>query len=89
VAHKVGIRPDLLTKTYQNCCEIAHVNGLTSIAFPTISTGLYGYPKEEAAPVAVDAVKQWIKEKKGQQTSLEFIYFVLYDKQDQIAYFNI
>lgn len=45
--------PDLLANCYRNCLALAVVHGLGSIAFPAISTGVYGYPKEAAAEIAV------------------------------------
>ncbi len=47
----------LLTKTYENCIDVAIANKLTSIAFPSISTGVFGFsPKEEAVRIAVETV---------------------------------
>jgi O-acetyl-ADP-ribose deacetylase (regulator of RNase III) len=47
----------LLASCYRNSIELARVNGLASIAFPSISTGAYGYPLEAAARVAVGTVR--------------------------------
>jgi O-acetyl-ADP-ribose deacetylase (regulator of RNase III) len=44
--------------------KIADEKGIKTIAFPNISTGVYGYPKEEAAEIAVDAVKKYLRSSK-------------------------
>jgi O-acetyl-ADP-ribose deacetylase (regulator of RNase III) len=49
--------PELLASCYRNSLALAEKNGLKSIAFPAISTGIYGYPKEPAAEIAVRQVK--------------------------------
>lgn len=45
--------PELLKSAYRRCFEVAHQNGLRSIAFPAISAGVYGYPMREAAVIAL------------------------------------
>lgn len=49
----------LLENAYRNSFELALVNGVNSIAFPAISTGVYGYPKEQAAEVAVKVMREY------------------------------
>ena len=50
--------PDLLRACYRNCLAIAAGRGVATIAFPGISTGIYGYPKGDAARIAVSTVRE-------------------------------
>ncbi len=50
--------PELLAQCYRNSLQLAEDNGLASIAFPAISTGIYGYPAEAAAQIAVDELRR-------------------------------
>ena len=52
--------PDLLANCYHNSLRLASENKLASVAFPGISTGIYGYPKAEAAAIAVREVQRWL-----------------------------
>ncbi|MDA8132131.1 MAG: O-acetyl-ADP-ribose deacetylase [Elusimicrobia bacterium] len=52
--------PELLASCYRRALELAREKKLKSIAFPCISTGIYGYPREEAAEIAVTAVKEFL-----------------------------
>jgi O-acetyl-ADP-ribose deacetylase (regulator of RNase III) len=49
---------ELLASAYRSSLALAEENGLRSIAFPAISTGIYGYPLELATPIAVNAVRE-------------------------------
>ena len=51
----------LLANCYRNSLELALKNGVKTIAFPSISTGAYGYPKEEAANIAVSVMREYEK----------------------------
>lgn len=54
--------PQLLADAYKNSLKLAAEYNLKSIAFPAISTGVYGYPKDKAAHIAVDTVREFLKE---------------------------
>lgn len=49
-----------LMSSYLNCLDLAQKSGMGSLAFCSISTGVFGYPKQAAAEVAVDAVNRWL-----------------------------
>jgi O-acetyl-ADP-ribose deacetylase (regulator of RNase III) len=66
--------PDLLASCYRASLDLAVEHGLTTIAFPAISCGSYGYPASEACRIAIDTVFQFL-EKKG---TIEKVIFVLY-----------
>jgi O-acetyl-ADP-ribose deacetylase (regulator of RNase III) len=68
----------LLRTAYRNSLKLAVANGLKSIAFPSISTGAYGYPTEEAASVALAAVKDFLEK----EDKLELVTFVLFSDKD-------
>lgn len=74
--------PDLLANCYRNSLKLAVENQIKTISFPSISTGVYGYPVEKAAPVALKSVIEFLKN----DDSLEEVVFVLYDRQTYQAY---
>jgi O-acetyl-ADP-ribose deacetylase (regulator of RNase III) len=74
---------DLLASAYRESLRLATGHKLKSISFPSISTGVYGYPVAEAARVALDAVIAFLR---GEPNSLEKVYFVLYDSNTYKAY---
>ncbi len=53
---------DLLTACYRSCLDLAAENGCGSVAFCAISTGVFGFPKEPAAEIAVQTVEAWLSE---------------------------
>ena len=54
--------PVKLADCYRNSLDLAKENDLHSIAFPAISTGVYGYPSEEAAEIAFETVRTWLQD---------------------------
>jgi O-acetyl-ADP-ribose deacetylase (regulator of RNase III) len=73
----------LLESAYYECLNLATENKLASISFPSISTGAYGYPVDEAAKVAISTVVSFLKE---QATSLKDVVFVLFDARTYESY---
>lgn len=67
---------ELLADAYFNSLRVAAKDKLKSVAFPSLSTGIYGYPLDEAAPVALQAVKKFLV---SQEHQLELVRFVLFD----------
>jgi O-acetyl-ADP-ribose deacetylase (regulator of RNase III) len=67
---------ELLASAYNESLILAAKNGLTSVSFPSISTGAYGYPVDEAAGAAVKTVKDFLKK---QESSVTEVVFVLFD----------
>ena len=73
-----GRREDeLLASCYRSCLELAVKNGVRTIAFPAISTGVYGFPFERATAIAVREVKRFLEE----TPSLEKVVFVCFGKE--------
>ena len=73
----------LLKSCYLSCLKIAEENGLKSIAFCCISTGVFGFPKKDAAKIAVDTVREFKK-----QSDIKVIFNVFKD-EDRIIYENL
>jgi O-acetyl-ADP-ribose deacetylase (regulator of RNase III) len=76
--------PRLLASAYESCLSLAADYGAASIAFPSLSTGAYGYPVNKAAKVAVKAVIDFLKA--NPLTSLSEVRFVLYEDSALHAY---
>ncbi|MFH1219995.1 MAG: O-acetyl-ADP-ribose deacetylase [Candidatus Eisenbacteria bacterium] len=72
----------LLKSAYENSLALAAKRKLKSIAFPSISTGVYGYPIDRACPIAVDAALHHL----AKPTSLKEIQFVLFSRRDYDLY---
>lgn len=72
--------PRKLATCYTRSLELALQQGCRSIAFPCISTGVYGYPQEAAAQVAVKAVREWLSAHRA-ESEVIFCCFLPKDKQ--------
>jgi O-acetyl-ADP-ribose deacetylase (regulator of RNase III) len=72
-------RSELLASCYTESLRVADDLGAETVAFPAISTGVYGYPLEEAAPVAVRAVAE-------ADTTVREVRFVLFDDRSHAAF---
>ena len=68
--------PELLAQAYQDSLKLATSKGLKSIAFPSISTGAYGYPVEKACYIALNAVKEFLEK----EDNLEQVVFILFSE---------
>jgi O-acetyl-ADP-ribose deacetylase len=73
---------ELLASAYRESLKLAAENRLSSVSFPSISTGVYGYPVTEAAVVALKAVKEFL----SIETSVKEVVFVLFDDRTYEAY---
>lgn len=74
---------ELLASCYRSCLALTVQNGVRSIAFPSISTGIYGYPLAQAAQVAVQTAKEFVADHPGE---LDTIKWVLFDDNTLHAY---
>lgn len=74
--------PELLANCYKNSLKLADDYNIKTIAFPNISTGVYGYPKQKAAEIAVKTIK-------GAESSVEKVIFVCFDEENYNLYKNL
>ena len=72
----------LLASAYRRSLEVAEANGLASVAFPSISTGAYGYPIQDAARIALATVKAYLEG----ATGVTLVRFVLFGRKDFDVY---
>jgi len=66
---------ELLRSCYMTCLELAKEHGVESISFPSISTGIYGYPLEEAATIAISSVHERLSADRGSITLVKLVQF--------------
>jgi len=76
---------ELLANAYKNSLRLATEYEIKSIAFPNISTGVYGFPKQRAAEIAVNAVKDFF----NLTTLIKEVFFVCFDEENYFIYQNI
>jgi O-acetyl-ADP-ribose deacetylase (regulator of RNase III) len=74
--------PELLASCYRESLKLASAKGLKSLAFPSISTGVYGYPMEDAARVALTTVQEYLAQKPG----IERVRMVLFGRSAYEVY---
>ena len=70
--------PELLANCYYNSLQVAADNGIRTVAFPSISTGIYSFPVEKAAGIAVETVRKFINE---YQDAFDLVEWVLFDEK--------
>lgn len=76
---------ELLASAYNNSLKLAEQHQLSTIAFPNISAGAYGFPKDRAARIAVNTVKAYLDNAK----TLKEVIFVCYDKENYALYLEL
>ncbi|MFY7729579.1 MAG: O-acetyl-ADP-ribose deacetylase [Flavobacterium sp.] len=77
--------PELLANCYRNSLNLAVEKNAETIAFPNISTGIYGYPKPGAAKVAVATVREFLE----RNESIKKVIFVCFDDDNYTLYKNL
>lgn len=75
--------PRLLANCYENCLKVAVENGVRSVAFPSISTGVYHFPVQMAAEIAVRTVREFMK---AHSDKLDLVMWVLFDDRTSAIY---
>ncbi|MFB2922393.1 O-acetyl-ADP-ribose deacetylase [Aerosakkonema funiforme] len=76
---------ELLASCYRRCLELAEENNIRTIAFPAISTGVYGFPLERATKIAVSEVRKFWQ----RNTSIEQVTFVCFSKAAYECYLKV
>ena len=80
-----GGEPALLASCYRSSLELAAARGLGSIAFPSISTGVYGFPKDLAGGIAVETVRAFLEA----SVLPEQVVFCVFDEENERLYQNL
>mgnify|MGYP001062516318 CR=1 FL=1 len=76
---------ELLRDCYKNSLQLAQLNGCKSVAFPNISTGIYGFPKHEAAEIAVRTVTDFMQS----NNIPEKVYFTCFEEPNYLIYMEL
>ena len=74
---------ELLANCYKSCLDLAKEKNIKTIAFPTISTGVFSFPKELASKIAVNTVREYVKENPN---TFDKIVFDVYEEEDKAYY---
>ena len=77
--------PELLASCYRRSLELAAQQGLSTIAFPAISTGAYGFPLEQAAEIAISTVRAFTES----PTSLREVFLCCFSEEDYAVYMEL
>jgi O-acetyl-ADP-ribose deacetylase (regulator of RNase III) len=77
--------PELLASAYRNSLRLAADNNLKTIAFPNISTGVYHFPKNKAAEIAIKTTREFL----SHNASIEKVVFVCFDDENYELYRNL
>jgi O-acetyl-ADP-ribose deacetylase (regulator of RNase III)/RimJ/RimL family protein N-acetyltransferase len=77
--------PELLASCYKQCLNLAVAKNISTIAFPNISTGVYGFPKLDAAKIAIETVKEFLKE----NAQFGKVFFCCFDGENWDIYNQI
>ena len=80
-----GGEPQLLASCYRRSLEIAEAHGAISIGFPSISTGVYGYPLERAAPIAIQSVREFAEGSR----KIQEVIFCCFSSHDLTVYSSL
>ncbi|EIW57258.1 A1pp-domain-containing protein [Trametes versicolor FP-101664 SS1] len=83
----VDVKAQQLASCYKTSLELAANNSLKHIAFPSISTGIYGYPIRDATHIALDVVRRFLESPEGDK--LERTIFVVWSNADKLVYENL
>ena len=81
--HPTDLHHEQLASCYKSCLDIAAENGLASVAFCCISTGIFGFPQKEAAQIAVQTVREWLDAHEGAGITVVFNVFL---REDEAIY---